>query len=73
MAKMKFPEELKLSVDLKKIHWPRVEAWITERVTQLLKGVEDEVLIGIIVNKLQDQTEVCYTTHSIVHICLRHE
>ena len=58
MARMKFPEELKLTVNLGKVHWPRIEAWVAQRVTELLKGVEDEVLIGVIINQLQDKSEV---------------
>jgi hypothetical protein len=54
---MKFPAELDLPVNVKKVNWPVMSPWIAKRVTELL-GIEDEVLIGTIFNELQDNPNV---------------
>jgi serine/arginine repetitive matrix protein 1 len=54
---MKFPAELDLPVNVKKVNWTVMNPWIAKRVTELL-GVEDEVLIGTIFNELQDNPNV---------------
>ncbi|PNH04601.1 Serine/arginine repetitive matrix protein 1 [Tetrabaena socialis] len=51
----KVPKELELKVDLKKVNWPVMHEWICKRVTQLLGGLEEEVLIQMIYNFLEDQ------------------
>lgn len=61
MRQMKFPAELDLPVDLKKITWSRMNAWIMQRVTELLKGLEDEVLVDFIQNRLQDPKEARFS------------
>eukprot|EP00877_Chromochloris_zofingiensis_P013441 jgi/Chrzof1/8350/Cz03g07060.t1 len=57
MKQMKFPKELDLKVDLKKVNWTVMKEWIAKRVTELL-GIEDEVLIGTIHNQLIDEQDV---------------
>ena len=53
MAKLKFPKELDTKINPKKVHWPSVKEWIATRVTQLLGGLEEEVLISLIYNYLE--------------------
>eukprot|EP00238_Polyblepharides_amylifera_P007435 CAMPEP_0196587410 /NCGR_PEP_ID=MMETSP1081-20130531/57393_1 /TAXON_ID=36882 /ORGANISM="Pyramimonas amylifera, Strain CCMP720" /LENGTH=534 /DNA_ID=CAMNT_0041909593 /DNA_START=92 /DNA_END=1696 /DNA_ORIENTATION=+ len=52
--KTKFPEELNTPVDMKKVNLESVKPWIASRITGLLGGVEDEVLIGMIYSYLED-------------------
>lgn len=52
MKEMKFPKELDLKVDMKRVHWPVIKEWIAKRVTELI-GLEEEVLIGMIYNHLE--------------------
>lgn len=54
MKSMKFPKELDLKVDPTKVNWVVMAEWVAKRVTELL-GVEDEVLIQFIHNKLQEK------------------
>ena len=42
---MKFPEELQVKIDTRKVHKEVIKVWYTNRVTELL-GFEDEVVIG---------------------------
>lgn len=51
MKEMKFPKELDLKVNLKKIDWTVMKEWIAKRVTELL-NFEDEVVIGYIFEQL---------------------
>lgn len=50
---MKFPPSFALPVDLTRVNWEAVRPWIAERVTALLGGVEDDVLIGFISEQLE--------------------
>lgn len=52
MKNMKFPKELDAKVDMKKVNKPVMQEWIAKRVTELLGGLEEEVLIGLIFNYL---------------------
>lgn len=54
MKSMKFPKELDLKVDPSKVNWLVMTEWVAKRVTELL-GVEDDVLIQTINNKLQEK------------------
>eukprot|EP00976_Prorocentrum_cordatum_P048006 969110-Prorocentrum_minimum.AAC.5 len=53
-AKSKFPAELDTQVNMKKVNLEVIKPWITKRVTELLGGIEDEVLIGMIISYLED-------------------
>jgi hypothetical protein len=53
MKSMKFPKELDVAVDLKKVNMDVIKPWIAKRVTELLDGLEDEVLIGLVYNQLE--------------------
>jgi len=55
MKSMKFPKELDVKVDMKKVNMDVMKPWIAKRVTELLGGLEDEVLIGLIYNQLEQQ------------------
>lgn len=44
--KSKYPAELDTPVDIRKVNLEVVKPWIATRITELLGGVEDEVLIG---------------------------
>lgn len=50
---MKFPPEFSTKVDLRAVNWDAMKPWIGKRVTQLLGGVEDEVLISYIIEQLE--------------------
>jgi hypothetical protein len=50
---MKFPPAFSQAVDLSRVNWEAVRPWIAERVTALLGGVEDDVLIGFISEQLE--------------------
>ncbi|KXZ55645.1 hypothetical protein GPECTOR_2g1195 [Gonium pectorale] len=50
----KVPKELELKVDLKKVNWPVMKEWIAKRITQLLGGLEEEVLISMVYNHLEE-------------------
>jgi len=52
--KSQFPVELDTLVNIKKVNLEVIKPWITKRVTELLGGVEDEVLIGMIFSYLED-------------------
>ena len=54
MAAFTAPPEYSLTVDFKKICWEVMEGWVMQRVTELLRGVEDEVLVGTILESLKD-------------------
>jgi len=50
---MKFPPCFATPVDLARVNWEVVRPWIADRVTALLGGVEDDVLIGFISEQLE--------------------
>lgn len=45
--------------------WPVIKEWIARRVTQLLGGLEDEVLIGMLFNLLEIDNEVGVCWHAV--------
>eukprot|EP00210_Caulerpa_lentillifera_P001497 g1435.t1 len=53
----KFPKELDLVIDYSRIVWPAIREWTAKRVTELF-GVEDEVLIQFIHNRLENTQEL---------------
>ena len=55
---MKFNKALDASIDLSRVNWPALTPWIEKRVTELLGGVEDDVLIGYISEQLVGQKRV---------------
>jgi serine/arginine repetitive matrix protein 1 len=57
MAKS-FPEEYKTKVDSSKVNWEAMKPWIANRLTELLGGVEDDVLIGYVYEQLEGKKEV---------------
>ena len=55
MKTMKFAKELlELKVDLSKVNWTVMRVWVAQRLTELL-GLEDEVLIGYVLEQLEGQ------------------
>ena len=50
---MKFPPEFSTKVDLGAVNWDTMKPWIARRITELLGGLEDEVLIGYVVGQLE--------------------
>ena len=58
MKEIKFPKELDLKVDLARVSWPVMKEWVARRVTELLGGLEEEVLISMIHNLLTDTDDV---------------
>jgi serine/arginine repetitive matrix protein 1 len=57
LSKLKMPPEYKLKVDFKKIILAPINAWVVKRVKELLKGLDDEVLVGTIVESLKQGIE----------------
>jgi len=57
MAKS-FPPEYSIKVDMAKINWEAMKVWIAKRLTELLGGVEDDVLIGYVFEQLEGKKEV---------------
>ncbi|KAK3280469.1 hypothetical protein CYMTET_11693 [Cymbomonas tetramitiformis] len=53
--KIRFPVELDTPVDMKKVNLETIKPWIAERITSLLGGLEDEVLIGMVISYLEAQ------------------
>ena len=58
LAKLKAPPEYSLAVDFKKVVLTPINTWVVKRVKELLKGLEDEVLVGTIVETLK-QVRTC--------------
>lgn len=50
---MKFPQEFNTKVDLTKVSWDVMKPWIAKRITELLGGFEDDVLIGYAYEQLE--------------------
>jgi len=54
----KFPKELDVVIDYKRINWAVIKEWTAKRLTELL-GIEDEVLIHFLHNKLEELPVFC--------------
>jgi len=52
---MKFPLEYTTKVDMKKVNLEVIKPWISKKVTELLNGFEDEVLIAYIISLLEEK------------------
>jgi hypothetical protein len=50
---MKFPAEFSTKVDLTRVNWEAMKPWIAKRITELLGGLEDEVLIAYVYEQLE--------------------
>ena len=50
---MKFPPSFATPLDLSAVNWDAVRPWVAGRVTALLGGVEDDVLIEYLMEQLQ--------------------
>jgi hypothetical protein len=57
---MKFPPSFATPLDLSGVDWEAVRPWVARRVTAILGGVEDDVLIEYLMEQLQG-TEVRQT------------
>ena len=53
MQSMKFPPEFSTKVDLTKVDWGAMKPWIAKRITELLGGLEDDVLIAYVYEQLE--------------------
>ena len=51
---LKFPKEYDLKVDLNKVNWEVMKGWVAKRITELL-GLEDEVVIGYVLEQLENK------------------
>lgn len=62
----KFPKELDIPVDYARVNWAVIREWTAKRVTELL-GVEDEVLIQFIHNRLEELNQKLnvYAPHTL--------
>ena len=43
---------LDTKIDPKRVNWPSIKEWVARRVTELMGGLEEEVLISMIHNYL---------------------
>ena len=50
---MKFPAEFSTKVDLTAVNWDAMKPWVAKRVTELLGGLEDEVVISYVIEQLE--------------------
>jgi len=48
-----FPPEFSQKADLSRVKWASIRPWITRRVTELLGGVEDEILLNFIFESVE--------------------
>lgn len=55
---MKFPPEFSTKVDLTKVNWDTMKPWIGKRITELLGGLEDDVLIAYVIEQLEGKKTV---------------
>jgi hypothetical protein len=57
LNQLKFPKELDVKVDVKALRskpgWAVIKEWVAKRVTQILNGLEEEVLISLVINLLE--------------------
>jgi serine/arginine repetitive matrix protein 1 len=58
LKKMTFPKEFAEKADLSRVNWEVLKPWIAKRITELLGGVEDDVLIGYICGQVEGQKRV---------------
>jgi PWI domain len=58
LKKMTFPAEFSTKVDLSKVQWAAMKPWIAHRLTELLGGLEDDVLIAYVYGQLEDPKTV---------------
>lgn len=65
-------QELDAKIDPKKVNWKVMKEWIAKRVTELLGGLEEEVLISLIYNYLEaDKVGIpCDSLCVLVRACL---
>ena len=67
---MKTPPEYSLPVDFSKVVLTPINAWVMQRVKELLKGLEDEVLVGTITESLKQacaHLRTCASTVILLH------
>ncbi|KAI8102326.1 hypothetical protein M9435_005931 [Picochlorum sp. BPE23] len=50
-----FPLEVRKKVDLSKVQWESIKPWIAKRTTELLGGLEDDILINFIIDMVEDK------------------
>eukprot|EP01024_Parvocaulis_polyphysoides_P010224 TRINITY_DN133_c1_g2_i2.p3 TRINITY_DN133_c1_g2~~TRINITY_DN133_c1_g2_i2.p3 ORF type:complete len:400 (+),score=92.42 TRINITY_DN133_c1_g2_i2:1393-2592(+) len=53
--KLKFPKQLDTKIDFSKVNLEVIREWVAKRVTALLNGVEDDVLIGYIFEMMEQR------------------
>ena len=55
LKSMRFPAEFSTKVDLAAVNWEVMRTWIAKRVTELLGGLEDDVLIAYVYEQLENK------------------
>lgn len=50
-----FPLEVRKKVDLSKVQWESIKPWIAKRTTELLGGLEDDILINFIIDMVENK------------------
>lgn len=53
-----FPPEYGIKVNLSTVNWEAMKPWIAKRLTELLGGVEDDVLIGYVIEQVEGKKTV---------------
>eukprot|EP01026_Neomeris_dumetosa_P008705 TRINITY_DN1281_c0_g3_i1.p1 TRINITY_DN1281_c0_g3~~TRINITY_DN1281_c0_g3_i1.p1 ORF type:complete len:494 (-),score=79.48 TRINITY_DN1281_c0_g3_i1:480-1961(-) len=55
---LKFPKQLDTKIDFDKVNLEVIREWVAKRVTALLNGLEDDVLIGFIFEMLEQKSKL---------------
>jgi len=60
----KAPPEYKVKITMSKVRREVIEKWVTDRITELMDGVEDEVLVGMANGMLQTEVSLHRARHA---------
>ncbi|EFX85677.1 hypothetical protein DAPPUDRAFT_313769 [Daphnia pulex] len=59
---IKFAENVTKKVDMSKVKLETIKPWITTKITELMGGIEDDVLVEYVFNQLEaDKAEIAIT------------
>ena len=53
-----FPVEYNQKPNLQNVNWESMKPWIARRITELLNGVEDDVLIGYVIEEVEGKKKI---------------
>lgn len=58
LKRLKFPPNFSQKVNLKRVNWESIKPWICKRITELLDGVEDDVVIQYVLEQTVDKKNI---------------